>query len=393
MNIEALEFHPAANSFPMMDAKRFEELKADIERQGQIEPITTCDGMVLDGRNRYKALSDLGIPPKIRSFDGDPWAYVWSLNGERRDLVAEQRYLIWKFCHKKGEAFLAEKRRIAEEANRKRSEAMQGIPYAPKGGERKEKVVHHSDALLSEEPTPKPNAHKGAASKSKASKTNPGAVQRGDQLDEKRPDLSEKVRTGEMKPSEAHRQMKRDSVSEKVAALPSDKYRIIYADPPWAYNDKQSGSISESYGAAEKHYPSMSISELKALDIRSMTHDDAALFLWATSPLLPEALDVLSAWGFRYKASFIWDKVRHNMGHYNSVRHEFLLIATKGSCTPENVELFDSVQSIERTKKHSEKPEEFRDIIDTLYPSGKRVELFARKQVNGWDTWGNESND
>ena len=77
------------------------------------------------------------------------------------------------------------------------------------------------------------------------------------------------------------------------------------------------------------------------------------------------------------------------MGHYNSVRHEFLLIATKGSCTPEIRKLFDSVVSVERTK-HSEKPQIFRDIINTIYPNGKRIELFARQKTEGWDVWGNE---
>lgn len=129
---------------------------------------------------------------------------------------------------------------------------------------------------------------------------------------------------------------------------------------------------------------------IKSLDISSLSSDNCVLFLWATSPLLPEGLEVCKAWGFEYKASFIWDKVKHNMGHYNSVRHEFLLVATKGSCTPQVGKLFDSVQTIERTDKHSEKPQEFRDIITTLYPVGRRIELFARCEVNGWESWGNE---
>jgi N6-adenosine-specific RNA methylase IME4 len=99
---------------------------------------------------------------------------------------------------------------------------------------------------------------------------------------------------------------------------------------------------------------------------------------------------VFTAWGFAYKASFVWDKVKHNMGHYNSVRHEFLLVCTRGSCTPDAAQLFDSVQSVERTA-HSAKPEIFRTIIDTLYPIGRRLELFARGQAAaGWSIWGNE---
>jgi len=99
---------------------------------------------------------------------------------------------------------------------------------------------------------------------------------------------------------------------------------------------------------------------------------------------------VITAWGFDYKASFVWDKIKHNMGHYNSVRHEFLLVCTRGSCMPDNPQLFDSVQSIERTE-HSVKPEEFRTIIDTIYPNGRRIELFARRPAEGWEVWGNES--
>jgi N6-adenosine-specific RNA methylase IME4 len=126
-------------------------------------------------------------------------------------------------------------------------------------------------------------------------------------------------------------------------------------------------------------------------EIRERCLGDAVLFLWVTSPLLEECFPVIKAWGFKYKTSFVWDKIRHNYGHYNSVRHELLLVCTRGSCTPDVQKLFDSVQSIERTDKHSEKPEEFRTIIETLYPHGKRIELFARTVSNGWDTWGNET--
>ena len=176
----------------------------------------------------------------------------------------------------------------------------------------------------------------------------------------------------------------------KKFLIPKDTYRIILADPPWRYSDKKEYSPQ---GAAENHYPTMSIQELCNMEFPK-TEKDAVLFLWTTSPLLEESFKVIGAWGFHYKTSFIWDKIKHNMGHYNSVRHEFLLLATKGSCLPDVKKLFDSVQSIERTNKHSEKPEEFRKIIDTLYLKGKRIELFARKNnIKNWDSYGNEKND
>ena len=160
-------------------------------------------------------------------------------------------------------------------------------------------------------------------------------------------------------------------------------FRTIYADPPWSYNDKQNTS---KLGGAAKHYDTMPLEDICALTIPAQSN--SVLFMWATSPLLEDAFKVINAWGFKYKTSFVWDKVLHAMGHYNSVRHELLLIATRGSCTPDVAKLYDSVVSIERTE-HSRKPAWFREMIDELYPVGERIELFAREAPKGWDVWGN----
>jgi hypothetical protein len=132
--------------------------------------------------------------------------------------------------------------------------------------------------------------------------------------------------------------------------LPHGVYRVLYADPPWRY-----AQVIDKYGPAERHY----------------------------------ALTVVDSWGFRYKASFVWDKIRHNYGHYNSVRHEFLLLATRGQATPESPRLHDSVITIERST-HSKKPEAFRELIEELYPTGPHLELFARQSTPGWKAWGDE---
>ncbi len=137
------------------------------------------------------------------------------------------------------------------------------------------------------------------------------------------------------------------------------------------------------------HYPSMSIEELCNLPISSIADDNAVLFLWATSPLLEIAFSVIHSWGFEYKSSMVWDKVKHNVGNYVSIRHEFILICTRGR-PPKVPKLVDSVYSEERTE-HSKKPTYFRTLIDELYPQGKRIELFARGDLpEGWDGWGNE---
>lgn len=191
----------------------------------------------------------------------------------------------------------------------------------------------------------------------------------------------------------------RESLKPKTPIAPGGFYKILYVDPPWKYSDE----LIENYGAVEHHYTTMSIEELSELKEKGnlpKTLENSVMFMWTTSPLLDDSFKIVEAWGFEYKTSFIWDKVKHNFGHYNSVRHEILLICTKGSCSPESSKLFDSVQTIERTAKHSEKPEEFRDIIDTLYPTGTRIEMFSRKtrkeinkeaKVPIWDVWGESS--
>ena len=199
--------------------------------------------------------------------------------------------------------------------------------------------------------------------------------------------LAEKQRLSVRDLREAVKRYKRQQDEQIRLSNAPEKYSLFYADPPWLYGDK----LVDGYGAAEHHYPPMSISQLCALPIKTISSDNAVLFLWVTSPLLEECFDVINAWGFKYKTSFVWDKVRHNYGHYNSVRHELLLVCTKGSYLPENSDLVDSVISIERNDNHSEKPQEVRELIESLYPNSKKLELFARGAYDGWDTFGDEA--
>ena len=187
------------------------------------------------------------------------------------------------------------------------------------------------------------------------------------------------------------RAMLPDPKKEKTPDLPEGKYQVIYADPPWDY------PLAKSRKRVDEHYPTMDLKELCDFGekIKSISADNCTLFLWATSGRLDWAFPVLEAWGFKYKSSMVWDKVKYNMGYYSSIRHEFLLIAGKGKSTPtasgEIINSIDSVQSIEKSSKHSEKPDEFRKIIETLYPNTKKIELFARgKEKKGWTFWGNE---
>lgn len=209
-------------------------------------------------------------------------------------------------------------------------------------------------------------------------------------------DEDDNLREKPMSVSKLRRAIKAAKYEEPI--LPEGVYRIIYADPPWEYGGDQhgttQGTTAHSSGAQdtvlETHYVPMPIDKICGMDVRSIAADDAVLFLWATVPLLIDGLRVMDAWGFAYKGHFVWDKVKHNVGHYNSVRHELLLIGGRGSSTPDLPELVDSVYSEERTE-HSRKPVYFRELIDRLYPAGPRVEVFARGGLpKNWDGMGNE---
>jgi N6-adenosine-specific RNA methylase IME4 len=170
-------------------------------------------------------------------------------------------------------------------------------------------------------------------------------------------------------------------------------YRVIYADPPWLYGDR--GATEDgSLGKAERHYPGMTIDELCALPVQAHALENSVLFCWVTATMLyenPGPREVIEAWGFKPKTGHVWHKVLGNYGHYSHVVHEHLIVATRGSCLPdEPTPSPKSVTTIRRDGEHSEKPEDFRLMIEKQYTTGPYLELFGRKPKKGWSVFGND---
>ena len=173
------------------------------------------------------------------------------------------------------------------------------------------------------------------------------------------------------------------------------KYNIIYADPPWSYKDKRD-KHPRMCGGAISHYNTMSIEQIKSLPIKDLAADNCMLFLWVTFPNLQEGLDVIKAWGFKYKTlGFSWIKTNKNngkpffgIGYYTKSNCEVCLIGVKGK----PIKVSNSVSSviISPRQEHSKKPDQIRDKIVELCGDVPRIELFARKKAEGWDVWGNE---
>lgn len=168
------------------------------------------------------------------------------------------------------------------------------------------------------------------------------------------------------------------------------KYKIIYAGPPWRY------ARSKVQGAAEKHYPTMSIEELCALPVKEIADKDCILFLWATFPQLKEALQLIKAWGFTYKSvAFVWLKQNrksptwfYGLGFWTRGNAEICLLATKGHPKRQSNKVHQFI--ISPVEQHSKKPDITREKILALMGDLPRIELFARQHTPGWDVWGNE---
>lgn len=169
------------------------------------------------------------------------------------------------------------------------------------------------------------------------------------------------------------------------------KYNIIYADPPWSYQDKH------CQGAAAALYSTMKDTDIGSLPVGELADKDCILFLWATYPKMQEALEVIEAWGFKYKTiGFQWVKQNKSgngfffgLGRWTRGNTECCLIATKGK--PKRVSNSVSQLVLSPLREHSRKPDVVRNKIVELCGDLPRIELFARTAVPGWDYFGNET--
>lgn len=378
MNIAGYEVHPAANLFPMIEGDEFIALVESIRSNGLRDPVVLVDGEILDGRNRAHACLMAGVPIKTIDFvGGDPWDYVWDKNAERRHLAQGTKGAIWVV---KEERKTAE--RVKAEADRKRSEAARGNDNAKRDRE---------NSSGSREPRLSVSkASKVAQEGAKKSGVSPATIKRAIELKKKAPERFAQVAEGKAELNKELREVKREEKHQAIAKQAEEMPAIgevrpcpvVYADPPWQYGNTAGTS------AAEDHYPTMPLADICALDVPATK--DAVLFLWATSPLLPEAFEVICAWGFTYKASMVWDK-SHGTGNWVLNAHELLLIAVRGDipCPAPSNRPVSIIR--EPVGRHSAKPEAFAQAIERMFPGLPKVEMFARKARDGWTVWGNQA--
>lgn len=187
-----------------------------------------------------------------------------------------------------------------------------------------------------------------------------------------------------------------DNTVGEPPAIPDGKFGTFVADPPWRYGN------TSTRGAAENHYPTMSIEELCDLDVvRDHAADEAHLYLWSTAGHLPEAFRVMEAWGFEYKTYLVWVKEQMGMGNYFRVSTELVLFGVRGGLRTRRRDVRNHFEY--PRAKHSSKPSQFHDLVESC-STGPYMELFSRCSADqmlhgcqcskcrlGWNVWGNQS--
>jgi N6-adenosine-specific RNA methylase IME4/ParB-like chromosome segregation protein Spo0J len=374
-----MKAHPYADILPLLEGEAFDSLVADIRANGLLEPITIHQGLILDGRNRVRACEAAGIEPRFLEFDGDdPLEFVLSLNVHRRHLDESQRAMVAvRLANlKDGQRAAsieaaASQSRVANLLNVSRSGVQRAREVIDKGAPELIRAVDRGDIAVSV-----------AAGLARA----PEGIQQRAVADPKRAHVFAK---------QERRAQLETELGAKQLAWPTKIFGVFYADPPWPW-----AAYSQVTGMDRApSYPVMTLEEIKAHNVQSIAARSAVCFLWATSPMLIRAGEVLVAWGFEYSTDIIWrkkdsegNKDRAGTGYWNRNVHETLLIGTRGKIpAPAMGTQWPSVIDAP-VGKPSEKPAIFREMIEAYYPTLPKIELFARGAARpGWSVWGNEA--
>lgn len=345
--------HPLLKDWlPGLDPDEFQALKEDVAEAGVLTPLlivrTGARFSVVDGHHRLQVAKELGlecVPVHVlEGLDEDAQLERGLLaNTARRNLSREQKRQVVSQVLQRSPAW--SDRRIARLA---------GASPSTVAVVRKRLEERGALSKLDNRRTSDGRTYPSRRNRSNGTRPRPEVVP----LESSTEELLQLIRSGR-------------------------RYGTILADPPWQYR-KQSRRAG-----AEKHYPSLSLEELRSLPVRNLASERAHLHLWTTNTFLMEAYQLLQAWVFEFRGSFVWAKRDIGVGNYYRTAHEFLLLGVRGGLLFRD-RAQRSWEEWPRPGRHSEKPPEAIEMIEAVSP-GPYLELFARDQRPGWTTWGNEA--
>lgn len=362
--------HPATAIFPMMSEADLQELADDIRANGLQVPVVVHQGLILDGRNRWRACEIAGVTPRTieRTDGGSPLAYVISLNLKRRHLTPSERA----------------------------AAAVNALPMYE--AEARERML----AGKAPDPTQKIEQGEASAQVAKLFGVNRQYIFEAKKMKEQSPEVFDAVSRGEVTLTEARRSVKeqgREDMRQHNQSLVENappalllhqngqRYQTIVLDPPWDWGDE--GDVDQ-LGRARPTYATMPLEEIAALPIGALAADNAHIYLWITNRSLPKGFGLLDGWGFRYITALTWVKAGNfGMGNYFRGSTEHVLFGIRGSLPLLRQDVGTHFLA-PRGSKHSEKPDAFYELAESCSP-GPWLEMFGRKERPGWTVWGAES--
>lgn len=377
------EFHPIANCFPLIEGREFDELVADVRAHGVREPVILHEGMILDGRNRYRATQIAGVDCPMVTYDGtDAVGFVVSLNLRRRHLSEGQR--AWVAAQIANLSHGQKKSDTSIDVSAvTQNDAATMLNVSVPSVQRAAVVRDHGVPELQKKVASGAVAPSTAADVARL----PQPVQR------------EIVAKGEREILEAAKRIRTEKAEQRraelvevaatKAAMPDGKFETIVIDPPWPMQ-KIERDVRPNQVAFE--YPVMSEDELVAFGerVNAVTADHCHMFMWTTHKFLPMAMRLLDAWGFRYVLTMVWHKPGGfqpiGLPQYNC---EFCLYAKRGSPSFIDTKAFSTCFDAPR-REHSRKPDEFYGVIRRV-TAGPRIDIFSREAREGFAQFGNEA--
>lgn len=403
------EIHPLAEAYPHMADEIYQPFKEGLLRNGQHQPIDviphpTNDNIlqIIDGRHRYTALGELDMQVKYKFYEGPQdedhlREFVESQNVHRRDLTQGQRAMSAAKLYtgamgrpkkvSRDETDMTDVR--AEEIATRNGIGLSTFRRAVRvnrlSSRFPEFVEHVFEGRI--ELTPAEAMVADFEQSDGKLKTLNITVADFKKVADAPSAIGEILRRAKVAEKTKKRNDRDEKIKEIAQALPEDEYQVVYLDPPWQFETRSENGMDRS---AENHYPTMGLKEI--FEAKPALAEKAVVFLWVTNPFMKHAFDMLDVWGLEYKSNFVWHKDKMGTGYWNRQNHETLIIATteKGFPAPIPEDLIPSCETFPRGK-HSEKPQEYAEFIEKVYPNAKKLEMYCRAPREGWDHWGNES--
>jgi N6-adenosine-specific RNA methylase IME4 len=365
---------------PPLTSEEFAQLEANVCQEGIREPIITWQGTIVDGHNRYELAQMYDLPFKVKElqFSTMEDCKEWMIRNQfgRRNLSNYQRSVLALEL----ESVFREKAKENYMQNVGRPSKSEQISAPIKSIETRQELA--KVANVSHDTIAKVKVIEAKAPEEVKAKLSTGEVS-----------INQAYQDIKKEEKKAERDKKIEEVKQKIESenlvQPNKKYHVIAIDPPWAYSEK-GGFSSDDYDATSNRgavdYPTMTVEQISKIELP--TADDCVIFLWTTHAFLRDSFELLDNWGFNYKATLVWDKVKMGLGRTIRMQVEFCLIGVKGNPIINGSSERDIIT--EPRREHSRKPEAFYQMAERMC-IGNRLDFFSRQNRENWDHYGAES--